>query len=61
MVILDLVTHLNTISSTHICKLQTCSKQKLQDDPEPDFELEESDEETDDLSNSASVLDLVPF
>ena len=32
-----------------MCKLQTCSNQKLQDDPEPELELEESDDERDEM------------
>lgn len=37
----------NGLAYTDMCKLQTCSNQKLQDDPEPDFELEESEDERD--------------
>ncbi|XP_078728559.1 uncharacterized protein LOC144944341 isoform X1 [Lampetra fluviatilis] len=35
----------NGLTCTDMFRLQTCIKQKLQDDPEPDFELGESDDE----------------
>ena len=34
----------NGLACTDMCKLQTCSDQKLQDDPEPDLELQESED-----------------
>ena len=37
----------NGLACTDMCKLQTCSNQKLQDDPEPELELEDSDDERD--------------
>lgn len=39
----------NGLSCTDMCRLQTCSNQKQVDDPQPKFELGESDEESDDL------------